>query len=467
MEDSVAALNGLDCAAIRAELRRILGSQAFADSPRASSFLAYIVEETLQNRSRNLKEYTVGVEVFERGDSFDPRVDTIVRVEASRLRSRLKRYYESEGVEDEIRIELPRGRYAPAFVARSPVRHVDRRPTRKRLWLCIAGTSIATAITVILLHYFATRPALPRQRGVVVLPFLNVGEDTAGQALCDGLMETLTNRLGELEDTQQSFWVVAATDVRESGVRSAGKALRTFGATLALTGSVQRAANIIRVTINLVDTTTARQLGSRRVQLNASAYYALTDEIERQAADLLAMPTRPPTSPASKREPSSEDYYLQGVGYLQRGPDNAEIAAELFQRALAKDPHYALAFIGLAQASLELYDATHDPTHLDSAAVDATKAASLGGAPSAVQVILGRLHYARGEYPEAIRDFRETLARGPRNDGAQEQLALALEAIGHPDEAEDVLQHAIEVRPGYWGGYYALGVLLPTPRRQR
>jgi serine/threonine-protein kinase len=76
-------------------------------------FLRFTVEELLAGRACRLKEYVIGVEVFDRGDSFDPRVDPIVRVEARRLRSKLCDYYEREGRLETLRIEFPKGGYVP------------------------------------------------------------------------------------------------------------------------------------------------------------------------------------------------------------------------------------------------------------------------------------------------------------------------------------------------------------------
>jgi tetratricopeptide (TPR) repeat protein len=101
--------------AIRAQLDRILNSRAFARSPRISRFLTFVVEETLQGQEDKLKEYLLGVEVFGRMESFDPRIDSIVRVEARRLRYKLEKYYESEGREDTVFIQLRKGCYVPTF----------------------------------------------------------------------------------------------------------------------------------------------------------------------------------------------------------------------------------------------------------------------------------------------------------------------------------------------------------------
>ena len=79
----------------------------------------YVVERTLAGEADQLKEYAVGVEVFDRDDKYDPRLDSIVRVEAGRLRSRLEEYYNGEGAPDEVRIVLPRGGYSAQFARRS------------------------------------------------------------------------------------------------------------------------------------------------------------------------------------------------------------------------------------------------------------------------------------------------------------------------------------------------------------
>src|SRR5438874_13227135 len=95
--------------AIRDAVEKIAASRAFAHADRMSRFLRFVVEHTLEGRAEELKEYLIGVEVFDRKPSFDQRVDPIVRVEARRLRAKLETYYDSEGRADELLIELPKG----------------------------------------------------------------------------------------------------------------------------------------------------------------------------------------------------------------------------------------------------------------------------------------------------------------------------------------------------------------------
>ena len=97
------------------QLSSILVSAPFARSKRSSSLLQFLVSQSLKNQGERVKEYVIAVEVFGREESFDPRIDSLVRVEANRLRSRLKSYYDGPGAADRVRIDIPVGSYLPAY----------------------------------------------------------------------------------------------------------------------------------------------------------------------------------------------------------------------------------------------------------------------------------------------------------------------------------------------------------------
>src|SRR5215468_7740564 len=106
---------GVSADGIRAHLSAILTSAVFSKADRISRFLRYTVEESLGGRASRISEYSIGVEVYGRPATFDARLDSIVRVEAGRLRSKLREYYETEGKSSPIRIEFPKGGYTPVF----------------------------------------------------------------------------------------------------------------------------------------------------------------------------------------------------------------------------------------------------------------------------------------------------------------------------------------------------------------
>jgi hypothetical protein len=105
---------------IREQTERILASPAFRESPIQQRLFRFLIEETLADRCSSLKEYTIGEAVFQRGAGFDPRTDSIVRVQMSVLRKKLATYFETAGVLDPIRVEIPRGHYMPVLSAIPP-----------------------------------------------------------------------------------------------------------------------------------------------------------------------------------------------------------------------------------------------------------------------------------------------------------------------------------------------------------
>jgi Malectin domain len=100
----------------RSELSAVLESALFSRAPSLRSFLTYICEQSFEGKANDLKEYSIAVEALGRGDSFDHTQDSIVRVEAHKLRKRLRTFYEGEGAAHEIQIEIPPGQYAPSFL---------------------------------------------------------------------------------------------------------------------------------------------------------------------------------------------------------------------------------------------------------------------------------------------------------------------------------------------------------------
>jgi len=143
---------------IQQQLDRMLSSPTFSQSQRLVRFLRFVVEQYLKNEADQLKEYRLGVTVFDRDDAYDPRTDPIVRVEASRLRTKLREYYDSEGKDDPILIEMPKGSYAPTVVMRiappeappAPVQY-SRRPFERTLLILL---SLVSVLAIALAGYF-------------------------------------------------------------------------------------------------------------------------------------------------------------------------------------------------------------------------------------------------------------------------------------------------------------------------
>ena len=203
--DHVTPIPGPD---VRAELERILASKGFATAGRLSKLLRHVVEKTLAGETDQLKEYAVGIEVFERDEKYDPRLDSIVRVEAGRLRTRLDEYYNAQGSSAAIRIGLPRGGYAAVFTrVEAPPSGVAadtvaaaRQPRRSRAAIPLAaGLLCAIAAMVVWLGGWSWNPQRNDQHpAVAVLAFdANMaGDDNA--RLASRLTEAVTTELARL-----------------------------------------------------------------------------------------------------------------------------------------------------------------------------------------------------------------------------------------------------------------------------
>ena len=151
----------------RRQLERILASPGFARNERLSRFLRFVVERHLEGRDTELKESLIAVEVYGRQPDYDPKLDSIVRSEAARLRSRLIEYYAGEGSRDPVVIELPKGGYTPRFrqPETAPARTDSALRTRtRRVWLmaALAGLVVALAAAG---WWWASMPSGKPKRG--------------------------------------------------------------------------------------------------------------------------------------------------------------------------------------------------------------------------------------------------------------------------------------------------------------
>src|SRR5882724_8860263 len=144
-------------AAIRSELTKILSSPVFVNSPRMIRFLRYVVETTLEGNGGLIKEYVIAMEVFDKSGTYDPQADSTVRTEASKLRTRLGRYYETEGCRDPVVITIPKGSYVPAFENR-PNGTATTSPTNRPVQVKVIAAVLATVIAAAAGLFWLSRP---------------------------------------------------------------------------------------------------------------------------------------------------------------------------------------------------------------------------------------------------------------------------------------------------------------------
>ena len=183
---------------VRAQIERILRSQTLSGSDQLKRLLRLVVERTLNGQPELLKEYNLGLDVFQRPPDYDPKVDPIVRVQAGRLRSKLGEYYATEGAHDSVIIQIPKGAYVPVFDARNAVVQRLDIKSRRRVWLAAGGLAVLVGILV-----FAwagrNRVAVPvgTDRSVAVLPLQDFTDSGNRGHIADQVAEVLTTELAK------------------------------------------------------------------------------------------------------------------------------------------------------------------------------------------------------------------------------------------------------------------------------
>src|SRR5271168_1038848 len=293
--------------AVQAELEKILSSPGFANADRLSRFLRFSVSEYLTGQTDRLKESLLGVEVFGRKPSYDPRVDAVVRTEAVKLRARIREYYDTEGAEDPLIIDLPKGGYIPKFRLREkepvpeasvstpvipPVAALDVVPEPGRLWpRYLTAVAIVVAVFSVAI-YMGTRDRQVRAHGpienaIVVLPFADLSPDRDQEYFCDGMTEEIIDSLTQVG----GFRVVARTSAfafkgKQQDIREIGKKLNV-GAVLE--GSVRKDGNLLRVTAQLNSVADGYHLWSETYERELKDVFAVQDEIAKAIVNTLQL----------------------------------------------------------------------------------------------------------------------------------------------------------------------------------
>jgi adenylate cyclase len=258
---------------ILAQVERILTGNAFDASERNRAFLRYVVEETLAGRTEYIKGYTVALKVFNRDPDFDPQLDPVVRIEASRLRRSLERYYFTAGKFDRIRVELPKGGYIPRFEVNedcaSGADPVDvARPAREE----------------------AAAASSPKYSGpaVVVLGFENLSGGASHNDISRGITEGLVRRLTRCADLA----VFAANINIRAPVGGPPTVRRDLALAYMLKGSVQTRRGRLRVSVQLLDLSDGRFLWAEKFDFERDTkdLWALQERVAETIAACIAAP---------------------------------------------------------------------------------------------------------------------------------------------------------------------------------
>lgn len=261
--------------AVLEQLERIREDKLFRDTTRMKRFLSYIVEEALEGNSALLKGYTIGLEVFDKPDNFDPQADTIVRVQAGQLRRRLDLYYTSSGLKDPVRLVVPKGQYAPVFEMRrnfSDLVSPDGEEEDEEFTDAIVSSDTRF------------RPS------IAVVTFSDFSGPEKSDFFAEGLTAEIVNALVQFRYLRI---VTRMPTVEHSGVAvDLKKFAEDYKVQFVLNGTVRRIGDVLRVSVNLIATETGEHVFTRifNRQYTADNIFVIQDEIASYTAAKVAAP---------------------------------------------------------------------------------------------------------------------------------------------------------------------------------
>jgi serine/threonine protein kinase/tetratricopeptide (TPR) repeat protein len=345
---------------------------------------------------------------------------------------------------------------------------------KKIAWPWLAGIGVAVLAGLLLLiapvrERVAEMFGSHNAKHIAVLPFENIGNNPADEPVAQGLMDSLTSKLSNLGTTQQSLWVLPASVVVSRKVTDPATAFRELGATLVVTGSVHRVAQVVQLTVNLIDAQNLRQIGSAALEDRGGDLATLQDEAVARLARLMKINVTAEMIRATEGSaaPAAYESYLKALGYTQRydKPGNLQLAIDALKSAVETDAHFALGFGELGEVYRLKYQTEKDAKWIEEALANCKRALELQDRLPSVYVTLGRIHDATGKTDLAVQEFQHALQLDPRNADALNGMAHAYENAGRTKDAEAAFQKVIALRPDYWDGYNTLALFYDRQRR--
>ncbi len=447
-EDSLvptALTSKIDPRIIAEQLKRVLASPQFSETTRMKRFLSHLVTETLAGRGDELKGYALGLDVFDKPEDFDPGIDTIVRVQANKLRSRLDLYYGKEGRGDPVRIHVPKGSYAPVFeIAFDP--ELSNEPA-------------------------SSEPEPDGRKSLAVMPFDNLSGDPDQEYLADGFTEEVIAALARFREVSVlSRHVTFRFRDRSRDPRDIGEEL---GVHYLVEGSVRHWAGNLRVTAQLVDALSGEQILSDAYDrdLNVDSLFDVQEDIAARIATEIAEPHGiiHRTGALHRRAGTQTfDAYqcrlLATEYWRQPTVEQHARVRDLLERAVQLDPDYAGAWGMLAIVYGDEvrggYNFQKEPPPLDRALKAAERSVSLDPMNATGQHALFLTHYHRGSFDTYRIAAQKALRANPNYPDMLADMAICEALLGDRDKGFQLIERATELSPHPPGWYHAVTCIL-------
>jgi len=469
--------------AIETQLERILQDPGFKSAPQLSKLLRYLVTESLAGRAEHLKATSVAHGVFGRDESFDAQTDTIVRVEAGRLRRRLARYYEANGQGDPIVIGVPKGGYAPSFshadadspetapaqsaaTVAFPASTTSVGPAGKTAAQPLGIASLGVALIALLLAVLAVwlmltgrnpAPAISSPVSidkplVMIHPLSHSGDPMAARVAdhaITSVVSSLTKVGGLSVMAHYSTLEVLSTAPTLAQLRE------RHGVSHVLDGRLTIDQNDVRIYSEVVDTASFETVWAEEIAGKLSDQDALVARLSSRIATALSVTLDPDEHERIYLLHSSNRQALELFRYTIRAiypptPERVAAARDLYLRVLELDPKFAggSAGLSLVHSYRVLFEQSEDPREDLAQAIEyARQAIAVDPGFGMGHAMLGVAYTLSGQYESGLTCTQRAVGLEPGDPLSHQWLALSLIRNGRAKEAIAPLKESLRLDP--------------------
>ena len=421
------------------QLKRMLTSPDFTASPQQVVLLKYAVNQTLAGNADSIKGYTIAVEAFGRKSDFDQSIDPIVSIQASRLRQFLKRYYETAGKYDPIRIDIPKGTYVPVFEKNPDTQPIDASIDREHPEIKIKST----------------------WPSVLIRPLRNLSDDPELNFWGIGLATELADELNRYPDIR----------VLTLGSGNPHTTADKHTARFVINGSFRSDGKIIKIILNLTDTRTGRQVWSSAHQsaIEAARLTAYQEDVAREVAVKIAgqhgwVASTMDRSAKGYTIEHSEVYeavlrYYEHI--LTMTPETFSRAMAALQKAVTIDPECGPPWTMLAIlfANIHVFDVPGFKDPLEEAYKFAQKGARLAPLDQRCRIVVSYIHLFRNELEAGLAEAEKALKLGPQTLFIMDGIGYLMTLLGDWERGPALIEEVIQKNPFYSNFvHYALWV---------
>ena len=414
---------------IHRQLALMLNSPDFRASPQQKSILKFVVKQTLTGNASRIKAYTLATEVLGRGPDFDQSTDSVVGIQAGRLRRALERYYSTTGKYDPLQIDIPKGTYVPMFKKQSHPPALEN---------AIAGEKLGTSV----------KSSWP---SVLVRPLRNLSGDHQFDFWGIGLATELAHELNRYPDIR----VMTLGSGNPPG--AADKAIAQFE----LVGNVRKDGECLKVAVKLMDTQSGRQIlsDSRRFSIETVRLISFQKDIAREVSAKIAGErgwiSKTLASRWKRRPPKHMKVYEAVLRFyefdLHGTPETLSRALAALERAVTIEPECGQAWTMLARLHAILYhrDIPGYENSLESAFRYAAKGIRLSPEDQRSRAVMAFIHLLRNDLAAGRVEAEQALNLGPKTLFMLDYIGFLMTYLGEWERGPALIEKVIQLNPFY------------------